>query len=237
MRASSPQFSPMHLFKTLPCLLLFTSALAASDDGAQEPKEDTGSVYPEMPAGFPSPRELKGAAAKSALDMALYEEEIPGSAVTFQMIPLPAGSFLIGSPEDEEDRDLSVAYVRNLVSAGVDEIAVYVFAPLPGTALSQSITGYDHYSQLSRSPTWRSDYREVARYRRRMYATFFLSKIIRQPSKVLREARSFIRRRFQTKMEMSVYKQLKIVGLRYAPSIWRRLEEDFLRPAQDSGSS
>ena len=95
----------MHLFKTLPCLLLFTSALAARDDGAQEPKEDTDSVYPEMPAGFPSPRELKGAAAKSALDMALYEEEIPGSAVTFKMIPLSAGSFLMGSPEDEEDRE------------------------------------------------------------------------------------------------------------------------------------
>ena len=34
-----------------------------------------------------------------------YEETIPGSDVTFQMVPVPGGSFLLGSPGDEVGRE------------------------------------------------------------------------------------------------------------------------------------
>ena len=34
-----------------------------------------------------------------------YEETIPGSDVTFQMVPVPAGTFLLGSPADEVGRE------------------------------------------------------------------------------------------------------------------------------------
>ena len=34
-----------------------------------------------------------------------YEETIPGSDVTFQMVPVPGGTFLLGSPEDEVGRE------------------------------------------------------------------------------------------------------------------------------------
>ncbi|HBU37891.1 MAG TPA: hypothetical protein DEB70_08805, partial [Planctomycetaceae bacterium] len=33
-----------------------------------------------------------------------YEETIPGSDVTFQMVPVPAGTFFLGSPADEVGR-------------------------------------------------------------------------------------------------------------------------------------
>ena len=33
-----------------------------------------------------------------------YTETIPGSDIQFEMIPIPAGTFYIGSPDDEEDR-------------------------------------------------------------------------------------------------------------------------------------
>jgi len=56
--------------------------------------------------------------------------------------------FIAGVPgEDEEDRRLSCAYVKKLVRAGVDEIAVTIFTPLPGAVLSKSLEGYTHYSQ------------------------------------------------------------------------------------------
>ena len=34
-----------------------------------------------------------------------YEETIPGTDVTFRMVPIPAGSFLLGSPNDEVGRE------------------------------------------------------------------------------------------------------------------------------------
>jgi len=73
--------------------------------GLQDATKDEGSVYPPMPAGFPEAREIEGADAKEAGAMNEYAEEIPGSEVQFTMKPLKAGSFLMGSPMDEEDRE------------------------------------------------------------------------------------------------------------------------------------
>ena len=73
--------------------------------GLQDTAKDEDSVYPPMPAGFPEARELEGAEAKDAAAMAEYSEAIPGSEVQFTMKPLKAGSFLMGSPPDEEDRE------------------------------------------------------------------------------------------------------------------------------------
>ena len=36
--------------------------------------------------------------------LAAYVETIPGTDVTFEMVPIPGGTFTIGSPEDEPDR-------------------------------------------------------------------------------------------------------------------------------------
>jgi sulfatase modifying factor 1 len=37
--------------------------------------------------------------------MVAYDETIPGTSVTFRMIPVPGGTFRMGSPTDEADRD------------------------------------------------------------------------------------------------------------------------------------
>jgi len=79
--------------------------LGAPEDPPKDQEQDEGSVYPPMPAGFPTARELPGSAAASAEEMSGYTEEIPGSAVTFKMAPIPAGAFLMGSPEGEDDRE------------------------------------------------------------------------------------------------------------------------------------
>lgn len=116
--------------------------------------------------------------------------------------------FVAGIPgETSYDRKKSLEFVRRLVKAGVDEIAVTIFTPLPGAALADSIGGYTHYSQLTHSPTWRSDYLEVNRFRLQMYSTFFLWKLT-FPLKVVREFMGFITGNYQTKMEMSLRKIL-----------------------------
>lgn len=38
-------------------------------------------------------------------DMKPYTETIPGAEVSFEMVPIPGGTFLIGSPESEADRN------------------------------------------------------------------------------------------------------------------------------------
>ena len=38
-------------------------------------------------------------------DMKPYVETLPSTEITFEMVPIPGGTFTIGSPEDEEDRD------------------------------------------------------------------------------------------------------------------------------------
>jgi radical SAM superfamily enzyme YgiQ (UPF0313 family) len=134
--------------------------------------------------------------------------------------------FLGGVPgETQEDRDMSVAYATRLVRAGVDEISLVIFTPLPGAALSKSISGYRHYSECTPSPAWRDDYAELMAYRRRMYLNFFKAKLRWQPRKVLRELWGLATARFETKMEMSLFKQVKLYGLRYCPFLFPILDE------------
>jgi anaerobic magnesium-protoporphyrin IX monomethyl ester cyclase len=134
--------------------------------------------------------------------------------------------FIGGVPgEQPEDRDLSVAYARRLIRAGVDEISLVIFTPLPGAALAKTLTGYRHYSECTPSPTWREDYSTLLAYRRRMYLNFFLCKLRWHPRKVLREILGLLTARFETKMEMSLFKQVKLYGLRYCPFLFPALDE------------
>ena len=125
--------------------------------------------------------------------------------------------FIAGVPgENEDDRKQSISYVKQLVKNGVDEIAVTIFTPIPGAALAKSMEGYKHYSELTHSPTWRKDYREVQWFRMRMYLTFFLFKALFS-GKILREVLGLLTRRFQTKMEMALFKQAKLYLLYFFP--------------------
>jgi len=41
---------------------------------------------------------------KSGTGVSAYSEKISGTAVSFSMLPIPAGTFLIGSPASEKNR-------------------------------------------------------------------------------------------------------------------------------------
>lgn len=57
------------------------------------------------PAWLPKPTESSEANANDASAMKSYSEIIPGSEVKFDMVPIPAGSFMMGSPESEANRN------------------------------------------------------------------------------------------------------------------------------------
>jgi len=139
--------------------------------------------------------------------------------------------FIAGTPEETVvDQQLSVDYVKKLVKAGVDEIAVYIYSPIPGSALADQVSGFNHFSELTRSPVWREDYKQLKKYRKKMYLTFLIYKFVYYPLKVLSEISRIISKNFQTKMEMSIYKYIKLRILKHYPSLFRKNKRLIINP-------
>jgi radical SAM superfamily enzyme YgiQ (UPF0313 family) len=115
--------------------------------------------------------------------------------------------FVLGFPgENDEDRRLTRALVKRLTREGVDEIALFIVTPVPGSAIFPELAGYTSLSELNFSPAWRADYPTLVRFRLRLYAAFLFWKLRYHPGKILRQPLNLIRRRFETKMEMAPYR-------------------------------
>nr|MCS5617985.1 SUMF1/EgtB/PvdO family nonheme iron enzyme [Pirellulales bacterium] len=89
------------------CLLLLLPAwMAPASSPAATP--DTSAATTATPLGFvvgDARPEGEGPFFQvSGGWMVPYEETIPGSSVTFRMIPVPGGTFRMGSPDAEEGR-------------------------------------------------------------------------------------------------------------------------------------
>jgi radical SAM superfamily enzyme YgiQ (UPF0313 family) len=117
--------------------------------------------------------------------------------------------FVLGFPgETSEDLQMTWDLVRELTWVGVDEIGLFIVAPVPGAAIYKEFAGYHNLSQLTFSPTWRADYPALSRFRLRLYIHFLLWKLRAHPLKMLRQVLNFFQRRFETKMEMAPYRAL-----------------------------
>lgn len=117
--------------------------------------------------------------------------------------------FVLGFPgEEAADRALTRQMVHDLTRNGVDEIALFIVSPVPGSAIFSEYSGYDSLSDLNFTPTWREDYEVLSRFRLELYRDFLLWKLRYHPHKYVRHAHNFARRRFETKMEMVPYKAL-----------------------------
>jgi radical SAM superfamily enzyme YgiQ (UPF0313 family) len=90
--------------------------------------------------------------------------------------------FVIGHPEEKErDFQASQEYLGELVSAGLDEVAIFILAPLPGSTLFQKnkIQLDDDNLLISFSPKGRKDWVELTKKRSKLIQTFFIRKLAR----------------------------------------------------------
>jgi len=77
------------------------AASARSEATVDESKDPTFTVTVKW---LPEPVENGDAVAKAASEMKPYKEKIPASDVAFEMVPIPAGKFMMGSPAGEKGR-------------------------------------------------------------------------------------------------------------------------------------
>jgi radical SAM superfamily enzyme YgiQ (UPF0313 family) len=122
--------------------------------------------------------------------------------------------FVLGFP-GEEGADLSMTWdlVHDLTQEGVDEIALFIITPVPGSAIFDELHGYQYLSEMNFSPTWREDYVKLNHFRLRLYVRFLWWKLRYQPLKLLRQPLNFLKRCFNTKMEMVPYRALVLAWL------------------------
>jgi anaerobic magnesium-protoporphyrin IX monomethyl ester cyclase len=127
--------------------------------------------------------------------------------------------FVVGYPEESDaDRQLTRDYLRRLVKAGLDEVALFICTPAPGSSIYGDERGYQSLSELSFSPTWRATYAKLSEFRRGTYARFMAWKLLHHPKKLLLQPFHFLRRRFHTKMEMTPFRALSL-------TMWRWLHQ------------
>jgi len=119
--------------------------------------------------------------------------------------------FVIGFPgEEKHDLKLTRKYIKQLVKAGIDEIALFVMTPIPGSKASEySSLGYKNLSQLTFSPKWRKTYRSLSKYRTKTYLLFLLWKLRYHPLKLFKNVYNVATKKFNTKMEMALWRVIR----------------------------
>jgi len=65
------------------------------------------SLYPDLPEGSPPVHAVPDAEAADEQAMKPYREVVPGTDAAFDLVPIPGGEFLLGSPADEAGRKSS----------------------------------------------------------------------------------------------------------------------------------
>jgi radical SAM superfamily enzyme YgiQ (UPF0313 family) len=90
--------------------------------------------------------------------------------------------FLVGHPDETEaDFEASRVYLRDLIRAGADEVAVFVVAPLAGSSLfkRKAIPIAQKDALISFSPKGRLDWETVSLRRKTLIRLFFVEKLKR----------------------------------------------------------
>ena len=128
--------------------------------------------------------------------------------------------FIIGYPEEKKsDLRQTRKMIFDLTKRGIDEIAIFIITPIPGSNIYNKFKGFNSLSNLTFTPTWRKDYKQLYKERLIMYFIFLCTKFIFHPIKMLRQTINFFRKKFDTKMEMVPYKVLRLKSFENAKKI------------------
>lgn len=119
--------------------------------------------------------------------------------------------FVLGFPgEKEKDMALTLDYIKKLAKAGVDEVALFIMTPIPGSKPYEMFECMENLSQLTFSPKWRAEYKKLHNFRKKAYLLFFIYKILYHPLKTSKQPFNLILKNFETKMEMTIYRRFKV---------------------------
>ena len=99
---------------------------------------------------------------------------------------------------------------------GIDEIAVFIITPIPGSNIYEEFDGFNSLANLTFTPTWRKDYKKLTKERFIIYSIFLCTKFLFHPLKVFKQVFNFFIKKFDTKMEMVPYKFLRITKFQNA---------------------
>ena len=101
-----PRLLSMFAGALLISLLTWAAPCSADPPPEKEAEGDADQyVYPPMPPGQAPPLAVKHSDAETARQMNPYLERISGSGATFEMVAIQGGTLLMGSPDDEPDRN------------------------------------------------------------------------------------------------------------------------------------
>jgi formylglycine-generating enzyme required for sulfatase activity len=81
------------------------AAAEETPEGTAEVEEEFNPTYVPTVTWLPDPIGVPESKAETEADMKPYTENIPATEVTFDMVPIRGGKFMMGSPDDEDDRN------------------------------------------------------------------------------------------------------------------------------------
>jgi radical SAM superfamily enzyme YgiQ (UPF0313 family) len=116
--------------------------------------------------------------------------------------------FVLGMPsEGLVDRFKTLFLIRIYTVLGVDEIAIFIISPMPGSELYKRFEV--DLSRISFSPTWRGDYRFLSFIRLYWYANFLILKFIFHPVEFYSSVIRYFNRTFELKMELAPFRSFQ----------------------------
>lgn len=119
--------------------------------------------------------------------------------------------FVLGFPgETKKDLQITQQYIKKLTKAGLDEIALFIMTPVPGSAaFTQIAPEFGDISKLTFTPSWRPEYEVLNRWRKKLVWTFLITKLLYHPGKLFTQALRIFTGSYKTKIEMTIARLIK----------------------------